>query len=530
MASSTTQSLTEVVKLDTEEDVAVALAEYTADLSKMFIEEKGSFSVRIPPNNIFAINDKKSSEDPDPNSDPWEYCSPVQLFCYRNSESLYLQKREEPAMDALDSVFDPFRDFAKDSVRLVKRCHKPDRKERCFQESKVAFQNASTFSSITALLEKLRLEVYGTNVKHANEEGDNQQPNRAEDEWKPGRSHKSSPNMHIISSIVDRTIGPSILKETEQIFLQCNEDQMAQLLSALWIEVNLPDNLPANIEAIAQSFCLALISCRLKNLNDTLILRFFQLPLSIRKIALDSNHGSSPPAYRRSLLVLSTAMMMFAAKLYHVAETRNLLNVLVDSDVDPHVDISDEFQVYVKSQSEVKDYGSASDNEEALLTLVNLRSKSQESDKVVLSLLVESLSTITKYESEDIAKQLMEGFVPDEVFMFGAQSIVDMDHFQRAAHSKGSQSFDGVPASPSPSMSHIVSIGQLLESNLHSDSAKEPMNAASQRFYRRGSGENGRWLVCVKLRLFIGAKLLGFESTSLKVLDKMKNTAAEESF
>ncbi|KAG5617887.1 hypothetical protein H5410_017711 [Solanum commersonii] len=32
-------------------------------------------------------------------------------------------------MDALDSVFDPLRDFAKDSVRLVKRCHKPDRKE-----------------------------------------------------------------------------------------------------------------------------------------------------------------------------------------------------------------------------------------------------------------------------------------------------------------------------------------------------------------------------------------------------------------
>ncbi|XP_016445200.2 aquaporin PIP1-2-like [Nicotiana tabacum] len=31
--------------------------------------------------------------------------------------------------DTLDYVFDPLRDFAKDSVRLVKRCHKPDRKE-----------------------------------------------------------------------------------------------------------------------------------------------------------------------------------------------------------------------------------------------------------------------------------------------------------------------------------------------------------------------------------------------------------------
>ncbi|KAH7833569.1 hypothetical protein Vadar_007699 [Vaccinium darrowii] len=44
-------------------------------------------------------------------------------------------------MDALDSVFDPFREFSKDSVRLVKRCHKPDRKEF----TKVAFRTAIGF-------------------------------------------------------------------------------------------------------------------------------------------------------------------------------------------------------------------------------------------------------------------------------------------------------------------------------------------------------------------------------------------------
>ncbi|PKA49181.1 Protein transport protein Sec61 subunit gamma-2 [Apostasia shenzhenica] len=32
-------------------------------------------------------------------------------------------------MDALDSVTHPLRGFAIGSVRLVKRCHKPDRKE-----------------------------------------------------------------------------------------------------------------------------------------------------------------------------------------------------------------------------------------------------------------------------------------------------------------------------------------------------------------------------------------------------------------
>ncbi|KAL8464864.1 hypothetical protein ACS0TY_034374 [Phlomoides rotata] len=44
-------------------------------------------------------------------------------------------------MDALDSVFDSLRDFAKDSVRLVKRCHKPDRKEF----TKVATRTAIEF-------------------------------------------------------------------------------------------------------------------------------------------------------------------------------------------------------------------------------------------------------------------------------------------------------------------------------------------------------------------------------------------------
>ncbi|CAJ1971085.1 unnamed protein product [Sphenostylis stenocarpa] len=44
-------------------------------------------------------------------------------------------------MDAVDSVFDPLREFAKDSVRLVKRCHKPDRKEF----SKVAVRTAIGF-------------------------------------------------------------------------------------------------------------------------------------------------------------------------------------------------------------------------------------------------------------------------------------------------------------------------------------------------------------------------------------------------
>ncbi|KAL7082972.1 hypothetical protein ACP275_14G133400 [Erythranthe tilingii] len=348
-------------------------------------------------------------------------------------------------------------------------------------------KSASTFSSITSLLDKLRLEVYGgTNTNNATE--------KLDEESKHGKSHKSSPNMHIISSIVDRSNGPALtLSENEQYFLQCNEDQIAQLLSALWIQVNLPDNLPANIEAMAHSFCLALISSRLKNPNDNLVLRFFQLPLSIRKMCLYSTNGCLPPAYQRSLLVLSTAMLTFAVKLYHISDAHTLHNLLLDSDVDTYVGITDDFQVYVKHQSEATTYGSASDNEEALKTLIEVREKAYESDRVVFATLVDGLAAVTKFEAEEIAKQLSEEFLPDEAFLFGPQSMLDMDHIQRVAHSKETLSFDGefsanslieddamsissvadisrfipkIPASPSPSMSHIVSIGQLLESAL----------------------------------------------------------------
>ncbi|KAK8604028.1 hypothetical protein V6N13_096491 [Hibiscus sabdariffa] len=55
--------------------------------------------------------------------------------------TLYLRPEEYEKWTPLDTVVDPLRDFAKDSVRLVKRCHKPDRKEF----SKVAIRTAIGF-------------------------------------------------------------------------------------------------------------------------------------------------------------------------------------------------------------------------------------------------------------------------------------------------------------------------------------------------------------------------------------------------
>lgn len=351
---------------------------------------------------------------------------------------------------------------------------------------------ASAFDSISALLEKLRREKDGSKMeKHGNDANDGyKERDVVEEDWKQGRARKNSPNFYKISSIIDRTASTTSLSEAEPHIMKLNEDQIAQLLSAFWIQATLPDNMPSNIEAIAHSFVLTLISSRLKNPNDNLVVRFFQLPLSLRNLSLDLNNGMLPPACQRSILVLSTGMLMFAAKIYQIPELNDLLKSLLPYDVDPYVGIGDDLQVHVKAHADVRGYGSVADNQLASSLLSELQSKIFESDKVLMDILLQTLSTTTELEVDDLAQQLLEPFTPDDAFMYGPRSILE-DHNQMASHSKESLSFDEdiptnslvgddvtseasvadlsrfIPKIPSsPSVSHVISIGQLLESAL----------------------------------------------------------------
>jgi len=46
------------------------------------------------------------------------------------------------------------------------------------------------------------------------------------------------------------------------------EDQMAQLLSTFWVQANIHDNIPSNIEAIAYLFVLTVIVIRIKVMSQ----------------------------------------------------------------------------------------------------------------------------------------------------------------------------------------------------------------------------------------------------------------------
>lgn len=156
-------------------------------------------------------------------------------------------------------------------------------------------------ASIKALLEKLRREKDGIKVEKIGSDfhDDLKERDIVEDDWKQGRVRKNSPNVYKISCIIDRTVGStSLLDAVSIIFTSINrlflggiidlfdlynilnkfglclaqephimkfsEEQIGQLLSAFWMQASLPDNLPSNIEAIAHSFVLTLISSGLK--------------------------------------------------------------------------------------------------------------------------------------------------------------------------------------------------------------------------------------------------------------------------
>ncbi|EOY11659.1 Uncharacterized protein TCM_026768 isoform 3, partial [Theobroma cacao] len=352
--------------------------------------------------------------------------------------------------------------------------------------------NASAFSSISALLEKLRREKDGIKMEKNSycSHDDLKGKDNVEEDWKQGHVLKSSPNIYSITSIIDRTAAPNMV-EAEPYIMKLTEDQIMQLLSAFWIQATLPDNLPSNIEAISHSFVLTLISLRLKNINDSLVVRFFQLPLSLKNISLDPSNGMLTPALQRSIFMLSMGMLMFVAKIHQIPDLNDLIKSIVPFDADPYLGISEDLQVFLRPQADVRGYGSVTDNQLASSLLMELRDKLDESNKVMMDILVQNLSTVTELEIDDLTKQLFEPFTPDDAFMFGPRSILDLDHDEMISQSKESLSFDEdvqtsslleddarseasvldlsrfIPKVPaSPSISHVISIGQLLESAL----------------------------------------------------------------
>ncbi|RWR95224.1 protein EFR3 A-like protein isoform X2 [Cinnamomum micranthum f. kanehirae] len=352
-------------------------------------------------------------------------------------------------------------------------------------------ETVSASASASALLKKLRREKECAKLdKHANDAHDEFKYREIVDEdQKHGWVCKRSPNFYKIScSIIDRTSVSTCSADTESNIVKLSEDQMAQLLSAFWVQANLPDNLPSNFEALSHSFNLTLVSSHMKNTNHSLVARFFHLPLSLRKASLDYN-STLPFPCQRSLFTLSTAMLIFVARSYQIPELIDFVKSHTSMDVDPYLSIGDDSQVYVKPQADEREYGSV-DEEAAVSSLAELRTIVGETDKDLEGIIVQNLCAMTELDVDDLVKEMSETFTLDDTFLFSPPTMIGLDHIRAIGPPRKLLSFDEdfsaslsidddvselsvvhpphfIPTIPaSPSLPHMISVTQLLESAL----------------------------------------------------------------
>ncbi|XP_020258903.1 uncharacterized protein LOC109835337, partial [Asparagus officinalis] len=362
-----------------------------------------------------------------------------------------------------------------------------------YEYKKWQSKSTSAFASATALFEKLRREKECVNTDKLENyvDDDSSIKDTGDEEVKNGRIRKPSPCFRKLCSVIDRTDVSTSPDEHEANIITLTEDQIAMLLSALWLQANRSDNLPSDFEAIAHSFSLTILSSRLKNLNQCNTIRIFQLPLSLMNAALDPT-GILHPSCRRSLFTLASSMLAFAGKNYHMADLTNTLKFLISSNADPYLRIGDDLQIYIRPQADIKNFGSEIDQQAAKSLLSDFQQMMVESGRYLLDIIIRDLSSLTNLEKDELAQKLSEMFIPEDGPLFGSINARDWGSFQALGTSEESlsldegssrvSSVDGEIASESfgtdiprfvsriptkPPLSPVISVGQLLESALH---------------------------------------------------------------
>ncbi|KMZ69756.1 hypothetical protein ZOSMA_208G00490 [Zostera marina] len=407
--------------------------------------------------------------------------SHLQIF----PESLFLQLLKTMMHPDIETRVAAHRIF---SVLVIRTSSNPQKRHEgayfkpdCMFEPKGwQSRTASAFVSATSLLEKLRREK----ESESGNVDDTREKDTIEEDWTHSWTSRSSPNVYKLGSTTTSTMA-------EPNIVPLSDDQIAQLLSAFWIQANESDNLPSNFEAIAYSYSLTLLSARLKNSNHNNVVHIFQLPLSLWNLSL--YHDGVQPLGQLSLFTLSISMLMFGGKTYDIPELCSTLKSLASKYVDPYLSIGEDFLLFVKPQVNIKEHGSKADDATAMFSFQSLRMEVEEMDQYLLSTISQCLSSLTGVEVDQLARQLSETFTPDDGLLFGPNSVLDWFHNRAVAHTDESLSLDegfsrcssinGDEASasspghenssqlisrmpPTPSSTHVISVGQLLESAL----------------------------------------------------------------
>ncbi|KAM7279907.1 hypothetical protein ACFE04_007041 [Oxalis oulophora] len=204
--------------------------------------------------------------------------------------------------------------------------------------------------------------------------------------------------------------------------------QISLLLSSIWVQATLPENTPANFEAMAHSYNIALLFTRSKASSHVALVRCFQLAFSLRSISLDQE-GGLQPSCRRSLFTLASSMLIFSARAGNLPGLVPIFKAsLKDKTVDPHLELVEDaslLAVSVESGKGQTSYGSPEDDFAALKYLSVMEPDDKQLREAVISHFMTKYGKLSEDELSDIKQQLLDGFSPDDAYPLGAPLFLE---------------------------------------------------------------------------------------------------------
>ncbi|KAJ7972220.1 ARM repeat superfamily protein [Quillaja saponaria] len=336
----------------------------------------------------------------------------------------------------------------------------------------------SVFSSSAALFDKLRNEKFSL---RENGQHDNKQNVASEGE--PANTNSGILNrlkstysrVYSVKHSIEPTATDGIStnnsnKELEASILRLSSHQIALLLSSIWAQSLSPENVPANYEAIAHTYCLVLLFSRAKNSSHEVLVRSFQLAFSLRDISLKG--GPLPPSRCRSLFTLATSMILFSSKAYNIIPlVQSAKEVLTDKKVDPFLCMVEDCKlqaVNTRLDNLTINYGSKEDDDIALKSLSELVTTEHQTWEFFASEIVKSLKSLSESEMSVVREQLLSEFSPNDACQLGSQLLLDIQQNIYQAESIPA-SFDS-QSNDNPEcgvdIPSLLSVNQLLESIL----------------------------------------------------------------
>lgn len=199
-------------------------------------------------------------------------------------------------------------------------------------------------------------------------------------------------------------------RDVDSAAIRLSEDQVGLLFSSLWRGSSLDNNMPGNYQANFSTFAL-ILQLSPARVSKDIFARAFQLTLSLRTTAIQID-GRLSPSRKRSLFMLSSAMLAFASKFYNITGIADQIKALcARGQMDPYLMIV-ESGLRVVDGVDASQYGTPADDDAASEWLDKMRKEVKLSNESLVSSILSSASMIDRTDLDWLRSELLQPFSP----------------------------------------------------------------------------------------------------------------------